>query len=250
MTTNSPSRRDSPASKSTFKFLSIRQDKPKAQLNRSKICILGDPGVGKSSLILRYNGQGFSTKITNNLGVPFIKSNLNIFNEKCELLILDPLICKSREEAIINYINYIPNIVLMFDLTNRESFENLNKWYQLVQKSNTTPAKIFVIGSKKDNVINRSVTEEEAIEWARSHSADYFEVSSFTGSGVTKSINTIAHTIFVNEVESIKSASITASLKSNSSEGSEVSDELISETSKNVTNNKKKKRSLICCFIC
>uniref|UniRef100_A0A0N5BY43 P-loop containing nucleoside triphosphate hydrolase protein n=1 Tax=Strongyloides papillosus TaxID=174720 RepID=A0A0N5BY43_STREA len=248
MTTNTI-RKDSTINRTSFKFWSIRQGKSEKQLNRSKICILGDPGVGKSSLILRYNGQGFTTKVTNNLGVPFIKSYLNIFNEKCELLILDPLICKSREEAIINYINFITNIIFVFDLTNRESFKNLNKWFRLVEKRTTTSTRLFVIATKNDNVLNRSVTMEEGMEWAKNHQAEYFEVSSYTGSGVVKSINSIAHTIFINEVESLKSASHSASLKSQNSEDvdspTEIKEQKVFVNEQGAT----KKRSLICCTI-
>uniref|UniRef100_A0A0K0EDE4 Rab GTPase n=1 Tax=Strongyloides stercoralis TaxID=6248 RepID=A0A0K0EDE4_STRER len=247
MTTNT-SRKNSSISKTTFKFWSLKQDKPEVQLNRSKICILGDSGVGKSSLILRYNGQGFTTKVTNNLGVPFIKTYLNILNEKCELLILDPLICKNREEAIVNYINFIKNIIFVFDLTNRGSFKNLNKWFHLVEKRNTTAPRLFVIATKNDNILNRCVTEEEGLEWAKNHHAEYFEVSSYTGSGVVKSINSIAHTIFINEVESLKSASISASLKSQNS--NEINSSIEPLDQKTTTKKEKtKKRNLLCCTI-
>ncbi|CEF68307.1 Ras-related protein Rab-18 [Strongyloides ratti] len=248
MTTNTP-RKDSPTNKTAFKFWNSKQGKPEIQLNRSKICILGDSGVGKSSLILRYNGQGFTTKVTNNLGVPFIKSYINILNEKCELLILDPLICKNREEAIINYINFITNIIFVFDLTNRESFKNLNKWYHLVEKRVTTTPRLFVIATKNDDILNRCVTEGEGLEWAKNHEAEYFEVSSYTGSGVIKSINSIAHTIFTNEIESLKSASLSTSLKSQNSDEVGSSYEPLNKKISIKKRETKKKRSLLCCTI-
>uniref|UniRef100_A0AC35TRQ7 Ras-related protein Rab-28 n=1 Tax=Rhabditophanes sp. KR3021 TaxID=114890 RepID=A0AC35TRQ7_9BILA len=175
-------------------------------VNKVKVCMLGDKGVGKTSIMLRHNGQGFATKIPNGLGLSYMTLKFEVYQEPCELLVVDVLGTMDQGNLIDVYLKSSGGILLVYDVTNRQSFDNLNRWYDLVCKEILTKPDIFVVGCKCENIINRNVSLEEAITWSERHSALHFEISSLNGLGVSKLFDEIGQTIFANEVRSINSA--------------------------------------------
>lgn len=120
-----------------------------------KLALVGDAGVGKSSVLLRYVDSRFDSTIT--LGVSFMDKTISVNkNTKCNMSIWDlggsfsallPIVCESSVA-----------VVFMFDLTRRESLESIKTWYKQVRAINKT-AIPFLCGTKFD--LFNLVTETE-----------------------------------------------------------------------------------------
>ena len=84
---------------------------------------------------------------------------------------------------------------LVFDLGNKKSFENLDKWFEVMDNSIDTPVVSTLIGNKCD-LPNREVTDTEAREWAQQKGLNYLEVSAKTGKGVVEAFSLMASKVY------------------------------------------------------
>lgn len=149
-------------------------------LLRLKIISLGNVGVGKSCLIKRYCEKRFVSKYMATIGIDYGVTRLRIRNYDIRMNIFDfsghPLFYEVRNE----FYRDIQGVLLVFDLTNRRSFDTLDYWLSEMKKElNTLNTKsslvIFIIGNKND--LKRVVEENEAKLWANVRGYQYFETS-------------------------------------------------------------------------
>ena len=150
-------------------------------LLRLKIISLGNVSVGKSCLIKRYCEKRFVSKYMATIGIDYGVTRLRIRNYDIRMNIFDfsghPLFYEVRNE----FYRDVQGILLVFDLTNRRSFETLDYWLgemkkELNQNTNSKPSVvIFIIGNKND--LKRMVEENEAKLWANLRGYQYFETS-------------------------------------------------------------------------
>ena len=87
--------------------------------------------------------------------------------------------------------------LLVFDITNRESFANLSMWLEEAQRQHAGPHKpVFILaGNKADQAIHRKVSKEEALSFAIQHDMDYCEISAMNGSDIEKVFHKLADKI-------------------------------------------------------
>lgn len=142
-----------------------------------RISMLGDTGVGKTSIINRFLDLGFSQSTTSNIGVEKHYKEMKMKDGKQMKVILWDTAGQERFHAIAtNTIKTCQGIVLSFDLTKKETFEKLGDWIKEVKDiNNQIPLVIF--GNKCDMIDNREVEEEEAQDFAKSFNLEYFETS-------------------------------------------------------------------------
>lgn len=150
-------------------------------LLRLKIISLGNVSVGKSCLIKRYCEKRFVSKYMATIGIDYGVTRLRIRNYDIRMNIFDfsghPLFYEVRNE----FYRDVQGILLVFDLTNRRSFETLDYWLCEMKKelnlnTNSKPSVvIFIIGNKND--LKRVVEENEAKLWANVRGYQYFETS-------------------------------------------------------------------------
>jgi small GTP-binding protein len=148
-----------------------------------KYLIVGDKKTGKSSLLTRYAQESFEETYNPTNGAEF----------KLKLFAHDNKRVKVQAWSIANDEKFTAitkclcpttkGIILCFDTTNRESFENLPKWFSAMKK-HAKQAKIILVGTKSDLKYQRIVSYDEARAWALSHKMSYVEVSSKGGSNV------------------------------------------------------------------
>ncbi|CAM9270778.1 unnamed protein product [Discosporangium mesarthrocarpum] len=149
-----------------------------------KVVILGDSGVGKTSLMNQYVNNRFSTQYKATIGADFLSKEL-IINEKFVTLQIWDTAGQERFQSLgVAFYRGSEACVLVFDITNPKSFEQLESWREefLIQAAPRDPDNFpfIVIGNKVDREAERRVSRRQALQWCKSKGytpVAYFETS-------------------------------------------------------------------------
>ena len=150
-----------------------------------KILTLGESSVGKTCILRRYvEGQFFKNQIST-IGIDFKSKNLKINNHEIRLNIWDTAGEERFRNITSQYYKGAEGIILVFDLTKKESFDKINDWIKQI-KLNTQSDEIAIVllGNKKDLVDMRVISFEEGKERAEAFGIKFFETSALDGSGI------------------------------------------------------------------
>ena len=164
-----------------------------SSINNYKIVIIGDIGVGKTSILSRFRYGSFEPEYMPTLGIDFFTKNL-FFEDKTIRLILWDTAGQERFRSLIpSYLKNADCIIIVFDITNKESFLSLNKWLTDA-KNNASENTIYVIcGNKIDLKERRTVNENEINEYIEKNTGViYMECSAKNGQGIKDLFNVIA----------------------------------------------------------
>jgi len=160
-----------------------------------KITIIGDSGVGKSSLLLRYLDHTFQEYVST-IGVDFRIKNHEFDGTEVKIQIWDAAGGRERfSRPSSAYYRGSNGIILAFDLTNEYSFKLLDKWLVEVEKFAPEGAPVILVGTKCDLVETRCIEEDVARLFAVENKLQYFETSSKTGENIDGTLNG-----FINEL--------------------------------------------------
>ena len=163
-----------------------------------KIVLVGDSGVGKSSIMLRYCDNQFSESFITTIGVDFkIKTLNNVFGKIVKLQIWDTAGQDRFRTITSSYYRGANCVMIFFDLTNLESFKNLQSWIDEISRY-TTKTTMFLVGTKSDLIDRIVVTDEMIQTFAKQRNLVYVKTSSKTNEGVSDVFNKVAQS-FVNE---------------------------------------------------
>ncbi|EFO27861.2 Ras family protein [Loa loa] len=150
---------------------------------RAKIIFVGRSGVGKTSIILRHDGQGFYSKVSPTLGASFISSFLVLDGKSVELQIWDTAGQERYASMLPMYLRNAVAAVIVYDITDRESFQEIKKWVNEVKRGSTVPVSLFVVGNKLDLENARAVQCHEGAQYAEQIGAAFHETSAMNGEG-------------------------------------------------------------------
>jgi small GTP-binding protein len=168
-----------------------------------KVLLLGDMGVGKSSLLMRLTDNTFSETHTSTVGVDFRSKNLKVDSQNVNLQIWDTAGQERYRSITTAYYRGAHGVLLIFDITLRSSFQNLQKWLSDVHKHSHDKTQIILVGNKKDLASMRCVTSEEAQSFAKELGLSYVELSAKSESAkdVQAVFEEIARKILKNDQE-------------------------------------------------
>ncbi len=163
-----------------------------------KLIVIGDPEVGKTSIVLRFTDNAFKRTYLYTVGVNITRKELNLENKyKIQFVIWD-IAGQSKYEMIrTHFYEGADCFFLVFDLTNLESFQSISKWYQDLKNhiENTPKLRGFLLGNKKDLTDDRKISTQQASELANKLNLEYLETSALTGESVAESFSKIAKTL-------------------------------------------------------
>ncbi len=142
-----------------------------------KILLIGDSGVGKTSVILRYTKNTFQEQFFNSIGVDFKSKDLNIDGRKVKLQIWDTAGQERFRTITTSYYRGAHAIVIVFDLTKRQTYEHIQKWMNDINRFAKENVLKFIIGNKSDLTNEKQVNYEEVRSLASQMKATYFNVS-------------------------------------------------------------------------
>ena len=156
-----------------------------SSINNYKIVIIGDINVGKTSILSRFRYGSLESEYMPTLGIDFFSKNL-FFEDKTTA-------GQERFRSLIpSYLKNADCIIIVFDITNKESFLSLNHWLT-DSKNNVSENTIFVIcGNKIDLKERRTVNENEINDFIGKNELIYMECSAKNGQGIKDLFNIIA----------------------------------------------------------
>lgn len=164
----------------------------------SKVVLVGDSSVGKSNLLSRYIHNSFSEDKKPTLGVEFGTRIINSREKNIKVQIWDTA-GQEKYKSITNsyYINS-KGVMLIFDLTRKSSFENIDKWINEVYDITGKDICIILVGNKSDLNLLREVTSEDGINKAEKYKIQYIETSALSGENVDKVFQKLTDLIYDN----------------------------------------------------
>jgi Ras-related protein Rab-7A len=171
-----------------------------------KIIILGDSGVGKTSLMNQYVNKKFSNQYKATIGADFLTKDVMIDNKVVTLQIWDTAGQERFQSLGVAFYRGADACVLVFDVNVTKTFDNLNSWREefLIQASPRDPENFpfVVLGNKIDMGNQRTVSQKRAQQWcAAKGNIPYFEVSAKDGNGVENAFMTVAKNAMKEEEE-------------------------------------------------
>ena len=144
-------------------------------VNRQKIIFIGDVSVGKTSIINVLMGQKFNNEYEASIGVDFFSKTIKYKGKTIKLQIWDSAGQEKFRSLIPNYIRGSSLVFIVYDITNKKSFDNLQSWIDFV--NNIENSNIVILGNKTDLDDKRVVSTEEGKKFCEEKNYDFFEVS-------------------------------------------------------------------------
>ncbi|KAL4488790.1 hypothetical protein ABPG72_016443 [Tetrahymena utriculariae] len=179
-----------------------------------KFIMIGDTGVGKSCMLLRFVDDRFREDYDATIGVEFGSKIIEVANLAIKIQIWDTAGQESFRSITRSYYKGAIGAVVVFDITKRSSFDNLPKWLHDIKEQGKEDTFVLIVGNKFDQMLHRKVSQQEASEFAEQQGYNYVEVSAKSGDNVNKIFNTMAQEIlskiqqnlidFTNESSGIK----------------------------------------------
>jgi len=167
-----------------------------------KVCIFGDPGVGKTSLTYRYITNRFIQDAKKTIGVDIVAKDVKINNYKVKLQIWDFGGDERFKIFFPTFARGSSGGIFMYDITRKSSLDKIEEWLNIFKKNLTKEESQIIIlgvGGKKDLDYNREITLENAENLALKHNIfEIIECSAKTGENVEKIFESITYKMLMN----------------------------------------------------
>lgn len=149
-----------------------------------KLLLVGDSGVGKSCLLLRFVEDKFNPSFITTIGIDFKIRTIESNGKKIKLQVWDTAGQERFRTITTAYYRGAMGIVLIYDVTDARTFENVENWFQTVTQHANEDAQIFLVGNKSDDEENRQVSREQGQQLASSLNIPFLEASAKTNENV------------------------------------------------------------------
>jgi len=160
-----------------------------------KICLLGEANVGKTSLVYRYIENKFRENYKSTLGVNLLKKDLNIEGYGGVTATIWDLGGQESFRSLRKlYLEGADGALIIFDWSQKESFEKLESWITDFRLDRTQEP-IILIGNKDDLKGKEKVSKKEALALAKRYELEFLSTSAKTGSNVEEAFSDITKTI-------------------------------------------------------
>jgi len=156
-----------------------------------KVLLLGNSDVGKSSLLLRYVDSVWNDAFVPTIGVDFKVKTLTINEKKVKMQIWDTAGQERFRTVVSTYFRGAHGILLLYDVTNRDSFKNLESWLIEIEKNAKEKVLKILIGNKCDLGEDREITIEEGKAFALRNGMEFMETSAKMNTNVTEAFETL-----------------------------------------------------------
>jgi len=157
-----------------------------------KLVLIGDSGVGKSCLLLRFADDNFTDSYISTIGVDFRFRTINIENKTVKLQIWDTAGQERFRTITSAYYRGADGIIMVYDVTSSESFDHVEEWLSEVDRYANENTSKLLVGNKADLIEEKQVPEDTAQRFAEKLSIPFLETSAKTATNVDAAFLTMA----------------------------------------------------------
>jgi len=161
-----------------------------------KLLLIGDSSVGKSCLLLRFSDGSFNESQMSTIGVDFKIRTLELDKKTFKLQIWDTAGQERFRTIAAAYYRGAQGIIIVYDVTNKQSFENVEMWLSEVNKYGSGDVNKLLVGNKSDLTSKREVETEKGKELAESNGMKFLETSAKTADNVEEAFLTMTREVF------------------------------------------------------
>jgi small GTP-binding protein len=161
-----------------------------------KFIVIGTSGVGKTCLLKRLIEGHFSGQDVPTIGAEYLSKIEEIDGQPIRLQIWDTAGQEKFRAIAKSYFRHAVGVILVYDITDRRSFDDLNSWLTEVHQLCDPNAAVTLIGNKLDLEEQRAVTNAEAQLFATNHQLTYIEASALAGDNVVEAFQRAAKTVY------------------------------------------------------
>jgi small GTP-binding protein len=161
-----------------------------------KYILIGDIGSGKTSLINRYINDNYVENYICTVGVDFMTKTIKIDNDIIKIQIWDTAGMEKYQNITTSYYRSANAGIILFDLSNRESFNSLDRWINTFYE-NTNPinhSSLIIIGNKNDR--EDRIPDEEIRQFINLRNFEYYETSAKSGDGVVEALDSLTNRLY------------------------------------------------------
>jgi len=149
-----------------------------------KLLMVGESNVGKTSILMQYTSDTFDDKTKSTIGVDLKVRTLNFQGKKLKLTLWDTAGQERFRTLTASYYRGANGVVLVYDVTNRNSFDHVRHWLKEVEVYCTNEDVVLMLVGNKIDKEDRKVSKEEGMSFARRNNMLFMECSAKTKEGV------------------------------------------------------------------
>lgn len=171
-----------------------KDNKPGNYTSQMKLLLLGDQAVGKSSIMIRYTDDKFSLNMMGTAGIDLKRKSVTIGTDLIKVMIYDTAgHDRFRQITKVQY-KGAKGVVLVYDVTDRKSFESVSSWMDHIKENADDEVKILLVGNKID-IVNRQVTTSEGEALATKYDVPFIETSALNGDGIETAFSKLINAV-------------------------------------------------------
>ncbi len=156
-----------------------------------KMILIGDSGVGKTNILNRYVNDTFSETTKSTVGVELGTKVEEYNNTKIKVQIWDTAGQERYKSITKTYYKGAKGAFIVYDITNKDTFKNVDKWIQDLREFGEDDAAILIVGNKSDLEEKREVTTEEVKKKAEIYKMAYCETSALKSKNIDYAFQTL-----------------------------------------------------------
>lgn len=157
-----------------------------------KLVLIGDSGVGKSCLLLRFADDNFTDSYISTIGVDFRFRTINIDKKTVKLQIWDTAGQERFRTITSAYYRGADGIIMVYDVTSQESFDHVEEWLSEVDRYASENTVKILVGNKADLTDKKAVSEEAAQRFSEKLGIPFIETSAKTATNVDTAFLTMS----------------------------------------------------------
>ncbi|KAG6850173.1 GTPase Ypt2 [Arthromyces matolae] len=167
-----------------------------------KLLLIGDSGVGKSCLLLRFCDDAWTPSFITTIGIDFKIRTIELDGKRIKLQIWDTAGQERFRTITTAYYRGAMGILLVYDVTNETSFNNIRTWHANIEQHASEGVNKILIGNKSDWTDKKVVTEEQGRELAAELGIKFMETSAKANDGVEEAFFALARDIKTRLIDS------------------------------------------------